>query len=214
MATEDYTTYTKLDPNSRFAVTAGKIAVVDLGEQEDAWVYDDKGAAHFGATFEHHLNISNGDASQDAELLCWAASNVIEDHAYWVDNNSQAVYSKLKEKATDVMQVGLTESENAGADGYDFGNGTIGTPLWFEVERTSTTAIVLRIYSDAEKLTLVDTLGPVTLTNGRTYRYVFGVNSKNSGAAEAFTIDIENLDLNEAAAEALAPMRALLGVGA
>lgn len=79
------------------------------------------------------------------------------------------------------------------------------------IERTSTTAIECRIYSDAARTTLLDTLS-IALPSGRTYRYVFATNSHNSGTVYQASYTVEDLDLDPSAG-GVATAMALTGAG-
>jgi len=190
--TEDYTTYNKLDPNSRFSITASQITITGLTTNEDARVWADKGADHFGATFEHWHDVRRDSSSGTKNWIpLWAVSNVEDDARYWFLNYSQAA------ALTQYFgQLRLYEYENRGSDL----SVNLDTSTWYYlvIERTGETALQCEIYSDASRTTLVDTLS-VSLPSGRRYRYVFAVNSYNDGGSDTFTGYVANLDLKEGA---------------
>lgn len=207
MALEDFRappdgTYTELDPQPAITVTANKLDVDALADNTgDTWVYDDKGAAHFGATFEHLVKATLQDHDDDWYRMYeafWGVSNVVEDLKFWSVNTSEAVVCKFY-GYHNVHRIYLWDYETAASDSWT--GPVFTTPYWCTIQRTSSTAIQCRIYSDASRETLVDTLN-VALTDGRTYQYIFAQNhwlTGSYGYAEMW-YDVEDLDLQEAAA--------------
>lgn len=200
MPLEDFTTYTELDAGGdpgNLVVTQNKIDANGITKDEDSRVFADKGAAHFGATFEHKVKTVwqavPGDGWPFA--ACWALSNVVEDAGYWNTNNSQAVLVEWSGDA--VQKYTMLRDEEDGEQDFYTNSGYL--TRYLTIQRTSETALECRIYSDAVRETLVDTL-VVSLTNGRRYQYVFGFNSSDTNqAARVISIDVEDLDLQEAA---------------
>ena len=195
--TEDFTTYTEQDPNDRLSITANTITVTGLTRNEDAYVYDDKGADHFGATFEHLLDTQCSSSTEPyAASVCWAVSNLVDDAQYWWANQSQAADVYWYNNPLEMI---IVETE---AQVSDTSVGlSADTRYYLAVERTGETALECRIYSDSARTTLVDTI-TVSLPSGRRYRYVFAVNSYNTGGGfgdRAASGDVRNLDLQEGA---------------
>lgn len=187
---ENYTTYTELDPNGRYAVAANTITITGLTRNEEAWIYDDKDASHFGATFEHLFDATlTGD--EGMVVVLWAVSNVINDRKYWLDNTSQVLTAWIYNKTSAVLR----NTEGGTSD-----NDTIvdNTHYWYTPERTSETAVQLRVYDDAPRTSLVFPALTQAITSGRRYQYVFAVNCADSGEASACSGTINNLDLQEA----------------
>ena len=192
MATENFTTFdTTADPNSRFTITSSKIESRGLTDGEDAWWADDKGASHFGATFTHYFTVTlKSTTSNWIRIGAWAVSNVVDDCEFWAQNDSEAVGVYLIERTNKIQ---FEDYESDSSDSYTYsGSG----PWYCSANRTSETAAELRIYSDAARTTLLDTL-LVPVTSGRRFQYVFAAHSNNNGGSDTFDLDIEDLDLNE-----------------
>ena|GEM_PF-6308124 len=196
---EDFTGYTETDPGSDFTVTTNKIAVAALPGNIDAYVYDDKGAAHFGNTFTHYFKLTV--ASMDSNLYhgCWAVSNVIDDRDDWYGNDeacSVAMYA-----TGGGFKPGMVSEEGSSVD-WCASIRAFATPIYLTVERTANNAIQCRAYSDSGRTSLIDTMSSAIPTAGgdRAYRYAFGVVSAHTSQANTATFDVEDLDLNEAAA--------------
>lgn len=194
MALEDFTTYSDV-VDTWLTINSNDIESANSGQNADAYVMDDKGADHFGASFEHTLATKNLDTNAYRQTGCWAVSNTVDDAQYWFVNDSQAAVADWR-YATD-LRLRLRESE---ADDSDQSADALSnnTLYYLKVTRTSETSLQVEIYSDATRETLVDTLS-ITITDGRRYRYVAGFVNYNTGHFSANDIYVENLDLQEAA---------------
>lgn len=198
MATEDFTTYdTTADPESRVTDTASKLDVDGLTSNEDCWWGDDKGASHFGAAFEHDLDIKYVSQQFSNEIGCWAVSNVVEDAKYWEDNLSQAIFVKRQGASDDLY---VRECENAAQDQTATAL-TDNTKYYPSIERYTDVdpgdMLKVVIYTDEAQENEQETIA-VSVPTGRNYRYNYGLVSYNNGEAHIGDVDIENLDLNEA----------------
>lgn len=206
---EDFTTYTEVDPNARYAVAAQAITVTLVQRNEDAWIYADKGAGHFGMDFSHTLKIRRVTGGTWGHCSLWGVSDVIEDYLYWYTNHSDAANLHLYH-LTD-----LWLREHSARDN-DLGAVVADTDYWITVTRSGVDGVTLQafIYDDAERTSLVDTLS-VAMPASQTYRYVFTANTWNSGAPNATSCTIADLDLHEfsfSPANALIPMHAALAL--
>ena len=199
MAYEDFSAYTETDPNGHISKTSSRVTVTHMTIKEDACVYADKTANHFGATFKHDITATYVGYSSDdyyAQASVWAVSNTVDDSYGWDGNNNQAIHAAFL--AYDWI---LARNEESGTeDGY-YHSPLSTDPYYCTAERTSETAFEFRIYSNSARTTLVDTL-TLAVTNGRRYRYAFAANSHNTGEGEGgdnISFYTENFDLNEAA---------------
>lgn len=207
MALEDFTTYTEVDPDTCLTVTANKIAAVDLDGDFDTYVYADKGASHFGATFDHDFKFTTGAHSAQAWAIVWAVSNSVDDALNWYSDQDEALVCWL---GVDADRIILWNMEDRSSDYWDLGSDWAGIPYYLSANRTSETTMSIRIYSDSGRTTLIDTIS-VSVTSGRRYRYVFGLNSRNAGTGgKNCTLDVEDLDLQEGASATAFPANLLL----
>jgi hypothetical protein len=204
MAYEDFTAgnWTESDPQGEITVAANAVTVANRAEDVDGWVYGDYGAAHFGLAFVHEIKITHdslsGDTSRD---IFWGVSNVIDDARAWADNDDQVVHCKVYDNGGSPF-FQLVDRENDDSDN------SVGvssdTAYWLKITRSGVhgETLTVQIYDDAAKTSLVDTIA-VTLTNDRTYRYVFASNTYKTGstgnAGKVYSV-CENLDLNEGGA--------------
>ena len=75
---EDFTTYTKVDPNSRITVTASKVSFAGLASNESAYVYKDKGANYFAGNFTHKFDCKfTAHTSNDEQNTVWAIADYV-----------------------------------------------------------------------------------------------------------------------------------------
>ena len=191
MATEDFTTYTEVDPNGRVAVTASKLDVNGMLRNEDAYVYANKDADFFGATFDHDLTVTRASADQSFLVGVWCLSNTVDDLYALYIGTEQALTVSFFNKS-----IFLRECEQNDTDSYV---GTVNGGIYYlTIERTGETVLDVRIYSDSGRTTLTDTIS-VAVPYGRRYQYIFGTNSWNDGRTEVGSLDVENLNIYQIA---------------
>jgi hypothetical protein len=194
MPLEDFTTYTEVDPNNRFTVTATKVDVVGLERNEDAYVYADKGVDHFDGDFEILFEtFANSGAS--AFMAHAMMSNFIDDY----EGHRAANESFLAVDRDGAEDIILVERDGAGQF-PDVSSRTVG-PWYCIFERDESVGsfgtMYCFIYSDSDRLTLVDTLSIALHTSKKDFRYYYVANSVNDGNVLPFTGYSQNHDLQE-----------------
>ena len=207
MPYEDFTTYTEDDASDVLTVTANKVAAVVALKNYSAYrVYKDYGTDHFGATFQHDYKWTGTAENGDTPILLqWAVSNVIEGGNYWNSNNSQAISGARTDNV-----FALFGYETNDVDTFSC---TFAATYYLTAERTGETAMQIRVYSDAGRTILLDTIA-VSVVSGRRFRYVFGTNCFDGAGSYAWMSgDTENLDLNEGGGGGTAEVLACLGAG-
>lgn len=206
MAVEDFTTYTEVDPNTRVTVTATRVTATAITANEDAYVYKDKGVAHFSGNFEHWLETLIGDAGgTGAAWGAWGLSNDLDDFygLYTADKEHHVLMSSVV--PTTYWRWYLREVDNAGnlyQDSWTAANEAAfeNTQLYWKVIRDEAVGtygtLYAYMYSDAARTVLVDTLA-VTLHEKMDFRYVFGGWSYDANDNDVITAYAQNLDLKE-----------------
>jgi len=191
LALEDFTTYTEVDPGGDLTITATKIAADMLERNLDTYVYLDKGEGHFGTTFKHDVQFIYKTGSDDMGLLgFWAVANNVGD----ITELGEALYVRAYRSSQYGNEI---KAFNVEGEEDLYGACILDTYYYCTAERTGDTTFELRIYSDAARTTLLDTL-TLAIASGRSYRYVYGIISNNDRKADrAAKGDVENLDLNE-----------------
>jgi len=198
LALEDFTTYTKEDPNNRFVqITPTKVDVDGMTNDEDTWLTFDKGANHFGATFEHTVEITPRAYTEGySSGSFWSVTNSLNDYQAWWNANAQAcfIYTAYFTKWYFELRSAEVSSNDNSYGVFQVGN---NVKTYVTIERTSETAMEARLYSDAARTVLEDTLA-VSVANGRRFRYINAVTSvDNNKPGRAVSMDVENIDLNE-----------------
>jgi hypothetical protein len=211
MATENFIGYTETDPDTVITVAASKVSWVQLERNSDAYVYDDKGAAHFGGDFDHKLDvqITTGIADGGAGGF-WALTNSVNDWAGLVTASADGLRVYWYRGAGPVYYIGLTELD-AGTEYEDSWNGaSLDTTYYLRIKRDESVGtygtIYCGIYSTSGLRNAgdgtdgdVDNLAVTLHTSKKDFRYVFAVMSSNTGdndkESDGFS---ENLDLQEA----------------
>ena len=192
-AVEDFTTYTEVDSDAKVTVTSSRVTWASANSRNVAYsVYSDKGSGHFG-DFTHLItgfsSAMNNTGAQP--LFGWELiSNSTGD-----------------QRAVDLAGSGLelylyTTSyhiyiEDAGGTN-DFYDGAASTVYYCTFSRSGTTLQCL-IYSDSGRTTLLDTLS--TTCTATTFQYVNVGASYDTNESANSSGYIENLDLQEAAAD-------------
>jgi hypothetical protein len=195
MALEDFTTYTILDPNNHITRSANNLDVNGLSQNEDAYIYKDMGVGYFGAKFRHDFTLRPQSINANWRRIgaAWGVSNVVNDARYWYDNNSQAIGMELIRRDTNDPYVRMINREL-----YKYSPDqqlSWYTNYYFTVERLSETQIQLRIYTDSGRTNLLYSAA-IDVTSGRRFRYIFAINSYNTGDSSAAHAILSNLDLN------------------
>jgi len=190
MTTENYTLYTKDDPNGRFAVTASTITVSGLTRNEEARIYDNKGVAHFG-DFTHDIDATATVLNvYPSAGYIWAVANSVGGFFdWWGVANALNIYFFYAGTPSIVIADSLEQTTDLGAIG-------VGTNYYLRITRLGAT-VQCFIYSDSGRTVLVDTISVAT-NAGQTYQFVYSPDTINTGQNNACSYELANLDLNEA----------------
>jgi len=190
MALEDFTTYTEVDEGDDITVTEHKCDVSTMIRNVTSYVRKDYGVDHFG-DFEHLLDIYVSAGDTNSLGLCWSMSN--GNNTYQSQSAAHDGFFIYLNEASGSLIIGLVEAGVA-EDSY---TGSFSTPYYLTVKRVGTT-LTCKIYSDAARTNLLDTLTLIVQTTK--YRYIAAIGSRQAAGTAAITYYSENLDLQEAAA--------------
>jgi len=199
--TEDYTTYTELDPDSDITVTSSKIDVSSVQRLRDAWVYKDKGANHFDGDFEHLVEMYH-DTGQWITCAVWAIANKVESIDDWDVDEDALILNWQTFDWTPWIQI----REINGGSGYTdhWASPSSATLYYITIERDESVGtygtLYAYIYSDASRETLEDTLSLTLHTSKKDFRYIFGFNNLGSDGSNSWTGYAQDLDLQEGGA--------------
>lgn len=194
-ATEDFTTYTENDPNSKITVTASKIDIAALARPDSARVYKDMTSAHFSGNFEHLFEGYSGSATTDGgSWLAWAVAN---STSILSNSTDTSIFVRwYQESGTDVrFYIGCAGGQ---AGVLSLNQNTV---YYIKVKRneavgTFGTAYVY-VYSDSGRTTLVGSNSIALVTALYDYQYIYGFANMGGAAGFFFTGYLQNLNLQE-----------------
>jgi hypothetical protein len=200
MAFEDWTTYTEVDPGATITVAAQQITCNPIERDRDTYVYNDKGAGHFG-NFVHYIDVKENGGTSDLNsvMMCWGLNNTVND--FFPSGGGNEALCVMVKKLAGNIEIRLQDRGNSNEDS-NVGLAT-NTRYYLKIERTGLTALSCKIYTDAAHLNLVDTL--TIVCQNTTYRYVYGVNTYNTATDLDFNGWTYNLDLQEVGVETHTP---------
>lgn len=191
MALEDFTTYTEVEPDDRIQKTANHVDLLGYRD-EDAYLYKDMGAAHFG-NFDHKLDakLVNGNWVN----YIWGLANGVDD--LYALSPSLGVLMHGADNKTYMH-------EDAAQVDVSTGTFTDDVMYYFRIKRSGTT-LTCDVYGSAadrdNEANRIDNLSLSATVAATTYRYVYACSTLHYDTNHTFfsTHDIENLDLQEAA---------------
>jgi len=183
MATEDFTTYSKLDANSRYTIIPSKITATDLPSTEDAYVYKDKGVNYFDGDFVHFLTVRMTAATDGGRFYFWVLANAIDDTQGIEDASGDFLGCEFYYGAPNYT-IHLDECYGGTriTDSYVI---SLNTTYYLKIVRDESAGtygkLYCYIYSDSERTNLLDTLTRSLHVSKKDYRYIYGANNRNSG---------------------------------
>ncbi len=195
MAVEILTSYTKVDDNSRLTVTTTKATGVDVGRDEDVYLYKDQGANRFNDLFISVKLLISATSVHTASAAFggMAISNTVGSV---VDFVATDIYVAVDyEGAGNLFKVFLGLGAGVESDNYI---GLANTPYYCLLERAENSdTATLKIYSEASRTTLLDTLTVTGVGTSTKWRYSYGFVNWNSGGADVmFDGYVQDLNLS------------------
>ena len=179
MSAENFNTFLETDPGSVIARTSSRVTWTDMeARQDNSHVSLDKGVAFFDDSFVHTLTISL-TASEKAvsKVFYWAMTNDLDDFQGLLDNSKDGLFLRCTHpNSPDVPVLRLIELDSGSVDssGTEF-NLTAGVIYYLTITRDETIGsfgdLICKIYSDAARTTLLDTL-TANLNVKTDFRYV------------------------------------------
>jgi len=209
-ATEDLTTYTEVDANSKISVTADRVTWAGTGNGETSYVYDDKGAGHFSGDFAHRFLLRMGSSSA---YWAWIGAYCLSTHVGTISGmagaGADAVAIRPRRVSSSEYRIYLYLYE-AGSGTSDVWSGAAGDTVYYvTVSRDDdaganstgryTCTICTGNYYGESGASLQDTL---TLDSSageqNDFRYVYAVTGNGNGEDYYASYGyLEDLDLQE-----------------
>lgn len=188
---EDFTTYTKVDPNGRLAVTAAQITFTALTRNESAYVYKDYTANHFNGNYSFSVDtqFTTNTAGTTSGASIWALSNSVGDRKSITNaaGDEHAVYLAYNNGAPVLNIVEVVGG--VAVYGSQFGI-SLGTTYYLTISRNTAVGtygtLYCYVYSDSARTTLLGTI-TYTLTASKSFRYAYGVQTYNDGVTASLS---------------------------
>lgn len=204
MPTEDFTTYTEVDPNSHITKTADRITWADLIRNEDAYVYKDKGVNHFDGDFEFRFKCEFTSSDNVGVSRMVMLANIIND-AYYIESNGDCLSYSFVKGGDAVYRFFIVEADG-GTVYSDLSIISAATTYYITFWRdeavgaygTINAYICTGNYYGESGYSLVDTLALYLHSSKKDYRYIYGLSSYNDNNTPVQAGWIELLDLQEA----------------
>jgi hypothetical protein len=202
VAIENFTGYTEVDPSSSITKDSNTIDWTAITRNEAAYVYSDKGAAHFDGDFEWQFEWEATSSSATGAFVCVGnLTNAVSTIRAIYSASGSCFYCR-DWRAASVNEIGPVEMDGGSVYVDIYYNPTTGTRYYITLDRDESIGtygqLRMRIYTDASRTTLVNTQTIALHTSKKDFRNVMPVSTWDDGVTDTKTGYIENLDLQEA----------------
>lgn len=174
---EDLTTYTEVDPNTHLTIRGTGSSYHESYQNEDCYLYKDFGTDNF-SDFTHDFKMGIAANDDNGVAYPWSMQNVINDNYYCYSNNETVIMVDSYDNTAAIRILEYYDG-SAYADSYI---GMVYGIYYLRIEKSGT-SFTAKIYSDAERTDLLDTLS-LTLQADHSFRYLYAANTWNDGTSE------------------------------
>ena len=203
MATENFTTYTETDPNSRIAVTAATITGTGLARNEAAHVEIYKGADYFTGVRARVRTKANNASGSGAEIGILGMTDGAAAYTSWT---SGILLKWINDGSYKLQIINLT------TDTADTSSALSADTMYYIEFRRHGLILKAYIYSDDLYETIVDTLTITDLTDSDRWTDCYALVTENSANTQTMDVTVQNLELFMfSIAQYSNPIRALQG---
>ncbi len=179
MVAENFNIFAETDPGNVIEVTSSRVTWTDIeARQDNTHVSLDKGAAFFDGSFVHTLTISLAASEKGASYsFFWSMTNDLDDFQGLLDNSKDALVLRcVHPNSPDIPVIQIFELDSGSPSGSATKfNITTGVVYYLTLTRNETIGsfgdLILTIYSDAARTTLLSTL-TLNLNVKTDFRYV------------------------------------------
>lgn len=182
---EDFTTYTEKDDNNRATVTTSRITVASMPSTEDVYIYKDKTANFYDGDFTFAVTIKLTAADADGHQYVWMVANLIDD-TKGIDDASGDFLAAFFYSFGGIYYIAIRECDG-GSVVSDFYICSLNTVYYLTITRDESVGtygtLYCYIYSDADRTNLLDTPTLTLRTSKKDFRYLYGLNNRNSGTS-------------------------------
>jgi hypothetical protein len=177
-ATQDFSTYTEVDPNSHLSVSAYQVTFSHINRDEFAGVYKDFGEDYFSGDFQVDFTVKSTDFADytgTGYIAVWAMTDNLTDLRTIQNNNDCASFLWLKRAlgSTKYPSFSLSSYSPAGDAISGTYKGVINTDYYITIVRSEAVGfgtLTAYIYSDSARENLLQTLD-LEYTSKDDYRY-------------------------------------------
>jgi len=188
------------DPNSRLTVTTSKVEFDNLTRNEDCHFYRDMGVDHFDGDFTHRIETLLDAYSSTHASFVWGLTNDIDDY-YGLRMNG---YPSLGCLWYGAAQFWVYEIYGVNLINWDVSTVSLDTLYYVEIERDENVGTYGTLYAyicDDDYYSnggnLIDTIAITLQVAKRDFRYIYAINSYNTGVTSYGTGYMQNLDMQE-----------------
>ena len=196
MATEVFTNYTEVDANNKLTVTSSRATGANVGRDEEVYLYKDFGPNYFNnlyVTFELYVASTSVYAIDPniAAVGGMGFANVVDDVSGF---SATDINVMIGTEPINAFKLWLVRGPGAASDVYI---GAADTIYYCLLERAvDSDTVTLKIYSDAARTTLLDTLTISGVGVTTQWRYCYGfVNWDGGYAGTEFDGYVQNLNI-------------------
>jgi len=170
----DFTTFTEVDSDNRWAKTTTKCTVTNADRDEVDYIYKDYGVGYFSSHWRHSFTTNITSNIHGGFVYLYIQSNEISD--YLGMTNGIGIYF-FQDGGS--LKIGLVDK--TGVSDLYINAAHDGTKSYYMVLIRSGTTLTLEIYNDTDITSLLDTLS-ITMVNIN-YRYLYGGSTRNDGSS-------------------------------
>ncbi len=194
---EDLSTYSEVDPNSHISATSSRMTGTNINRNETAYAYYDKGADYFDALdIDFDIKATNLDSNDI--LGVFGISNTLNHTGAFGKSDIKVIFYKPSGGSMGLYIIANT-SDNMTI--------SLDTIYYCTLERSAGSANVsLKVYSDAARTTLLDTLAVTLETASTKHRYIFGISSQYTNNNYAANGYVENVVINAVGGQSVIPI--------
>lgn len=197
-SSEDFSTFTELDPGSNITVTSSLITTTALERQGTASIYKSYGASYF-ANFTHQFTLEVTSAETYSDAGFWALSNFAAPTIADINTTNQGYFAKVEAEPFGCIRFYLSNTALDSVDstpnlGCEFGYAS--GPIYITIQKNATD-LSMKLYRDSGRTDLYDTL--IVSRNTTTFKYLAAtLASENGGSGDKdLSFKVSNLTITD-----------------
>jgi hypothetical protein len=199
---EDFLAYAEVDPNGHITASTASINFDGLTRNEEAYVYRDFGAGYFNGDFHHELTIRidlSPGSDFNSVAYVWGLGNAIGSFVGANHNEWLAVQIFNGTGSSTAFQIGIQELSGGTMTAQQnlpgVPQGTYYLSIYRDESEGAHGTLHLDIYTDEARTNLYNSLS-IALTANTDFRYLYVLNSNNTGYTYQISGYVEHLKLD------------------